>query len=137
MRPVARLLGLTDSSGVQAAVLYGTEQTVVAMADDSSLGIMEVDPSRTRVLLSDPGAALLGEIARPRPEAPRQVVALRFTPRSDLLRRIGAEFVRFACAAEGWQVNGLPPGDYEVAVMAPSGRSWIVTVISGQVITLH
>ena len=137
MRPVARLLGLGDGSGVQAAVLYGTEQTVVAMADDSSLGVIEVDPSRTRVLLSDPGAALLGETARPRPEAPRQVVALRFTPRSDLLRRIGGEFVRFACAAEGWQVNGLPPGDYEVAVMAPSGRSWIVTVISGQVITLH
>lgn len=137
-RPVARLLGLEDGSGSQAAALYGSEQTVVAMADDGSLGVIEVDSSRTRVLLSDPGSALLGEAARPRPEAPRQVVALRFTPRSPgLLPRIGAEFVRFACAAEGWQVHGVPPGDYEVAVVAPSGRSWIVTVVSSQIVTLH
>lgn len=135
-RAATRLLGVEDGSGAVPAVLLANEQLLLAMADDSSIGLVDVDQARTRVVLSPPGAVLLGETARPHP-ALRQVVPLRFTPRSGLLQRAGAEFVRFACMSEGWIAGAIPAGEYEVTMLVPSGRTWNVTVPAGQQIPLH
>lgn len=116
--PEARFLGFSSGSGTLALDLEPGEHGVAVVAPDGSVGFTESMASGDNVdlLLQGLGRVSVDPDLRPSISSGEHVVTLRFDRLDQALPGLGQSVVRFASAATGWEVAGVPPGTYRVSV---------------------
>lgn len=110
--------------------------SLFALAPDGSCGWVrntEWDEGTAVVPLHAPGRVLVAARLRPSASSTAEVITLRFERAEPTLAGLLPVAVRFACAANGWEVGGVPPGDYRV-LLGENAHS--ITVPSGGFVVL-
>src|SRR5262249_9231226 len=137
--PQVRFLGIQDgATTLRADVdIEGGELELVAIGRDGAVARAPAQSlllSGGRVqpmLMAAPGRVLIGEALRPG----SGVLPLRFEPHETSVFGSRPPMFRFATAAEGWLLSGVPAGDY--VVRDPQNHAfWISVPANGQAL-LH
>ena len=123
-----RFLGIQDQPGSLHFDVDPGEQELVAIGSDGALArcnLQELFSSgrAAPIQLNAPGSAIVGEQLRPA----SGVLLLKFEPLGPGVLGARPPLYRFATAAEGWVLPGIPSGDY--TVRDPQGHAFHVTVL--------
>lgn len=131
----ARFLGFTSTTGVISLAAVVDGESLFVIGPDGSTGSLSnplVSGSTVEVALQATGRVLLGPGLIP--TSPAAAVRLDFEYAGSTLGGMQPIAHRFACANGGWEVSGLPAGDYRVTL---DGVQRDVTVPSTGFVELH
>ncbi|MCB9887424.1 MAG: zf-HC2 domain-containing protein [Planctomycetes bacterium] len=137
----ARFAGFagTDANGdpcVSTIRDLAAGESLLAIGADGSVGWLPAGQwaPNAVVTMQSPGRVLVDPALRPQVGSPVEVLTLRFE-RSDItLPGLSPVAVRFACAANGWEVGGLVPGEYRVLI---DSSAYSVVVPASGFVRLH
>jgi hypothetical protein len=135
--PQVRFLGIQDGGTTLRADVDVCEQELVAIGRDGAVARAPVQSlmlSGARVqpmLMAASGRVLVGEALRPA----SGVLPLRFEPHETSVFGTRPPMFRFATAAEGWVLSGVPAGDY--TVRDPQMHPFVITVPANGQALLH
>jgi hypothetical protein len=135
--PQVRFLGIQDGATTLRADVDSGELELVAIGRDGAVARTPAQSlllSGGRVqpmLMAAPGRVLVSEALRPA----SGVLPLRFEPHETGVFGSRPPMFRFATAAEGWLLSGVPAGDY--TVRDPQNQPFVITVPANGQALLH
>jgi hypothetical protein len=132
-----RFLGLTNQTGAFPLTAVREHGSILVLAADGSLGTL--GNPRTgglflELVLESPGRVLVAPALRPAANSLQRMMRLVFRRQGERVNGFDPIAVRFACESNGWEVGGLPPGEYKVTV---GTTTFDVVVPSGGFVELH
>ncbi len=137
----SRFLGFTSGTGELTVDLAANEVGLVVIGPDGSSESVAVTPAvqasgdGVSVLLRANGRILLDPLLRPNPESGQSSVAtIRFDPATPSINGLRPSVVRFASALTGWEVSGVPPGEYRAVI---NDHAYPVEVPANGYVVLH
>lgn len=131
-----RFLGFTSSIGRLVAGLSSTDDGLVALTDDGSVGMASFNAAVTGVITMTAvgtGRAMLPAALRPAANA-GALIELRFRRVDTSLPGLAPKTVRRVGNVTGWEAGDLVPGEYRVGI---GSAEYLVTVPSGGFGIIH
>ncbi|HZN40643.1 MAG TPA: hypothetical protein VFD82_17700 [Planctomycetota bacterium] len=127
--------GFTSAAGFfpLTGVTLGSQLFVLGPDGATGQVTLGFGPPLITVTLAATGRAQLGEQLRPTGSEAGEILTLRFEFLGQSIAGMHPVAVRFACAARGWEVSGLPSGEYRTVIgetvhqfVVPSGGFVVV-----------
>lgn len=131
-----RFLGFTSSTGRLVAGLSSTDDGLVALTEDGSVGMASFNAAVTGLITMTAvgtGRAMLPAALRP-PTSAGGLLELRFRRVDTSLPGLAPKTVRRVGSVTGWEAGDLLPGEYRVGI---GSSEYLVTVPSGGFGIIH
>lgn len=114
----------------------GQGESLLALGADGSVGWLAAGQwtGNPVVPMRSSGRVLVDESLRPQAGSQSEVVVLRFERADTSLPGLSPVAVRFACAANGWEVGNIVPGEYRVLL---GESAYSIEVPSSGFVRLH
>ena len=132
-----RFLGLTSPTGAFPLTAVRDHGSILVLSADGSVGTL-ANPRTAglfpELVLESPGRVLVAPALRPSANSLHHMMRLVFRRQGERMNGFDPIAVRFACESNGWEVGGLPPGEYKVTI---GTATYDVVVPSGGFVELH